>query len=88
MPLQPILRLEELTMLGSFSAWLRRSRAPEIRPEELGAALRSASPLVLIDMRSAEAYAAGHLPGAVRIAPEQLPIETRRLALPTPIVLY
>jgi phage shock protein E len=47
-------------------------QAPSISPAELQAQRESGSAPVVIDVRSVQEYAAGHIPGAVHIPHEQV----------------
>jgi rhodanese-related sulfurtransferase len=47
--------------------------APAISPSELATRMAANEPLVIIDVRSATAYAAGHVPGAINIPVNLLP---------------
>jgi predicted sulfurtransferase len=67
-------------VLSQLLSRLRRSRVPEITPAELQAALSSAQPPVLIDIRDAAQFAAGHLPGALLIPLDRLKEEAAWLS--------
>jgi rhodanese-related sulfurtransferase len=73
-------------------AWLlsrsQRRRANDISPSELETALQEARPLNIIDIRSAEAYAAAHLVGAVNIPMDRLLTEAPRLDPCVPTMVY
>ncbi len=49
---------------------------------------QGASEFVLLDVRDAEAYAAGHIPGAVSLPLAQLPERVATLATDKPYVTY
>ena len=49
-----------------------RSRLEAISRDELAAGLAGDSPPVVLDVRPAEEYAAGHIPGAVSVPPDEL----------------
>jgi rhodanese-related sulfurtransferase len=51
----------------------------EMAPEELVGRLGGESPLVLIDVRTPEEFAAGHIPGAVNIPYDVLPTRLHEL---------
>jgi rhodanese-related sulfurtransferase len=69
---------------------LTRFRSPvrEITAHELEDALRTETPPVLIDIRSAEQFAAGRLPGAVRIPLNCRGAEAAGLDPSAPTVVY
>lgn len=74
-------------MLGKLLARFRRP-VREIAAVELAAELGSANPPLLIDIRSAGQFAAGHLPGAVHIPLARLPAEAAGLNPSAPAVIY
>jgi phage shock protein E len=51
----------------------------DMAPEELVGRLGGESPVVLIDVRTPEEYAAGHIPGAVNIPYDMLPTRLHEL---------
>jgi rhodanese-related sulfurtransferase len=71
--------------------WLWRvdgSRVPRIEPAELARELESGRRTVLLDIRSADDYAAGHLPGALSLPLERLTAEAASLDRSAPTVVY
>ena len=54
---------------------------PELTPRELAARLTSDNPPVVLDVRSDDEWAAGHIPGAIHIPHDQ--IQARRDEVPT-----
>jgi hypothetical protein len=56
--------------------------------ERVKAQLDAGSPPVLVDVRSAEEYRAGHLPSARSIPLEMLPKRIAEIPRDTPVVLY
>ena len=59
----------------------------EISPEQLKARLDNSDELVLIDLRQAWEYHAGHIPGATHIFLQQIPMRTADLPKDKDIVL-
>jgi phage shock protein E len=59
-----------------------------ITAAELMAAINSSRPPVLIDIRSPEQYAAGHLPGAINVPRERLADAAPMPELERPVVVY
>jgi rhodanese-related sulfurtransferase len=58
--------------------WLPFGNVPEVRPTDLAGEIDGATPPLLLDVRSAGEFAAGHLPGAVNV-----PVTGLARALPT-----
>jgi rhodanese-related sulfurtransferase len=73
-----------------FAQLLTRFRDPlrEISASELDNALRAEQSPILIDIRSADQFATGHLPGAVHIPLNRLAAEAGRLSRSAPTVVY
>jgi rhodanese-related sulfurtransferase len=82
------LRPEVAGMVGRFLCWLVGARAPEVAPAELQATLAAGEARVLVDVRGAEQFAAGHLPGAVHIPWERFGADAGRLDPSAPTVVY
>lgn len=59
-----------------------------IQPGELLQELNSSQPPVVIDVRGAEAYRAGHLPGALHIPGDDLVQRLPEIPPDRPIVTY
>jgi rhodanese-related sulfurtransferase len=59
-----------------------------IEPRALREMLLAGRPLTLIDVRGAEAYAAGHLPGALHIPADDLPRRLGEVPRDRPVVAY
>ncbi len=62
--------------------------APSITPSELSARRASGTAPVAIDVRSAEEYAAGHIPGALNIPFDQVAERISEVAAPHGVALY
>lgn len=56
--------------------------------EELKRQLSGPNPPLVIDVRNAEKYAAGHIPGALHIPREQLAAKIKIVPKSRPIVTY
>lgn len=65
----------------------QRQRFPTITPAELRAGIARGD-VLLLDVRPAEEFAAGHLPGAISIPLEQLPMRLSELPAAALIVTY
>ncbi|HSK10426.1 MAG TPA: rhodanese-like domain-containing protein [Vicinamibacterales bacterium] len=73
---------------ASVDARARQSTSIRISYEELKK-LRAANEVVVVDVRSPQSYAAGHIPGALSVPLENLQSHVPRLrALDKPIVTY
>jgi rhodanese-related sulfurtransferase len=59
-----------------------------ISVQELQKQLASQNPPLVIDVRDAEKYAAGHIPGALHIPREQLAAKLKVIPKSRPIVTY
>ncbi len=59
-----------------------------VTPAALRAELSSENPPTLIDVRSPDAYAAGHIPGAINIPGDQLPARVAEIPRDRPVVVY
>jgi phage shock protein E len=67
----------------------RRGRAwHEVGASGLRTALASPSPPTLLDIRSPEQYAEGHLPGALNVRLDRLAEAVRHLERDRPVVIY
>jgi rhodanese-related sulfurtransferase len=84
-------------MLIAISAWIGcgRSTAPQPAPEseelsaiELKQALESEKPPLLVDVRTPEEFAAGHIPGAVNIPVTEMEARANELPEDQRVVLY
>jgi phage shock protein E len=64
------------------------AEAPSIAPTELSARRASGDAPVVIDVRSAEEYAAGHIPGAVNIPYDQVAERISEVDAPHGVALY
>ena len=62
--------------------------APIIEPADLQARLESDTAPTVIDVRSAEEYAAGHIPGALNIPFDQVAERISTVAAPHGVALY
>ena len=59
-----------------------------ISPQALAAHLNNGSGLLIIDVRSREAYAAGHIPGAINIPAERLAKRLDEIRRDRTVVVY
>ncbi len=62
--------------------------APSIAPSELSARRASGTAPVVIDVRTPEEYAAGHIPGALNIPFDQVADRISEVDAPNGVVLY
>jgi rhodanese-related sulfurtransferase len=65
-----------------------RKLAFEIGPIGLERALQNNEPVQVVDLRVADLYAKGHVPGALNISLEQLEADTSNLSKDKTIVVY
>lgn len=62
---------------------------PLIRPEEYTATYRDAkTPHTLLDVRTADEFRGGHIPGAVNISLQELQQKVKRIPQNKPVVIY
>jgi rhodanese-related sulfurtransferase len=61
-----------LVALGAAVVWAADGEAPSISPRELEARLARGGELLVLDVRTPEEYAAGHVPGAINVPHEQV----------------
>ena len=62
---------------------------PLIRPDEYTARYVTAkTPHTLLDVRTAEEFSGGHIPGAVNISLPDLPQKLKRVSSKKPVILY
>ena len=59
-----------------------------ISPDELRAALAGPNPPMVIDVRGAEAFRAGHIAGAVHIPADEIERSLDRIPRDRPVVTY
>ncbi len=64
------------------------TEAPSISPVELQARRESEAAPVVIDVRSAEEYASGHIPGAVNVPFDQVAQRISEIDAPHGVALY
>jgi rhodanese-related sulfurtransferase len=64
------------------------SEAPSITPTELSARRASGTAPVVIDVRTPEEYAAGHIPGALNIPFDQVAERISEVPAPLGVALY
>jgi len=64
------------------------SQAPSIAPSELSARRASGTAPVVIDVRTAEEYATGHIPGALNIPFDQVAKRISEVDAPNGVALY
>lgn len=62
--------------------------APSIEPSELNARRSSETAPVVIDVRSSEEYATGHIPGAINIPYDQVAERISSIEAPHGVALY
>jgi rhodanese-related sulfurtransferase len=74
-----------LFLAASASA---QSEAPSIAASELNALRESGNAPVVIDVRSAEEYASGHIPGAVNIPYDHVAERISEIDAPHGVALY
>ena len=60
----------------------------EITPDALEKARESTAPPLIVDVRSAADYAAGHIPGAENLPAEEIERSPEQIPKDRPIVVY
>lgn len=63
---------------------------PDVQPDELLGRLAERDPPLILDVRSAAEFAAGHVPGAINIPFYAVPFRARELGprMDVPIIVY
>lgn len=77
-----------LVATGAFASEPEDADAPSISALELHEKKASGSALLVIDVRTAQEYAAGHIPGAVNIPFDQVARRISEVDAPHGVVLY
>ena len=80
-----MLRLVLFSLLLLISACANK---PAMQPAELAAAIESGSAPLILDVRTPEEFAAGHVPGAVLIPHDQIETRIAELGAPRAVVVY
>lgn len=73
---------------ASFAEEAAAPQAPSIAPEELEAKRGAGAAPVVIDVRTADEYAAGHVPGAVNIPYDEVAKRISEVDAPHGVALY
>ena len=84
----PHARQTDLIDYEAFCGSRVRPAVPEISPEELSRALASRHPPLLVDVRTPAERAISALPGAIAIAPTDLPRQAKRLGRASDVVVF
>ena len=71
-----------------LAAYFRAKLAAELGPHNVKRLLDRGEPVVVVDVRSADGYQAGHIPGARSLPFEQLPERSRELPRDQEIITY
>ena len=77
-----------LVALGAAVVWAADGEAPAISPRELEARLGQGGGLIVLDVRTPEEYAAGHVPGARNVPHDQVAQRAAELAGAGPVAVY
>ncbi len=77
-----------LVATGAFAEDPESTKAPSISAAELHARRESGAAPVVIDVRTPEEYASGHIPGAVNIPFDQVAQRIAEIAAPHGVALY
>lgn len=86
---RPLLIALALVLLGPAVAPADAPpQAPSITPAELAARRTAGDAPLVIDVRSAQEYAAGHIPGAVNIAFDEVATRIEEVDAPNGVALY
>jgi len=62
--------------------------SPPVAPAELQARIAGEAPPLVLDVRTADEYAAGHVPGAVLIPHDELAARIGELGAPREVIVY
>lgn len=76
------------TLLLATSSAIAEPEAPGISPAELSARRAAGTAPVVIDVRSAEEFALGHVPGALNIPHDQVAARIAEVDAPHGVALY
>jgi rhodanese-related sulfurtransferase len=68
--------------------WKTKGQTEIITGEELAGAIEAGTAPVIVDVRSAKEYQAGHLPGAIHIPLDELTSRAAELNAEAPTVFY
>jgi len=74
-----LIALAMLLLLGACGPDLDESAGNPIAAVELADRMQAGSPPLVLDVRTPDEYASGHIPGAANIPHEQLPMRLREL---------
>ena len=77
-----------IAALSAAVVWAADDLAPSISPQELEARVAKGDAPLLVDVRSAEEYAAGHIPGAIHIPYEQVASRASELSGKGEVAMY
>jgi rhodanese-related sulfurtransferase len=89
LPSVPVMTLDWSTDPADAAAHFARRLAVETDVSDVAAALDSGSPgFVLLDSRGAEAWAQGHVPGAMHLPGREVAARTGELDRAVPVVTY
>jgi NADPH-dependent 2,4-dienoyl-CoA reductase/sulfur reductase-like enzyme/rhodanese-related sulfurtransferase len=79
---------DPVNMAGFVAAGLLRGDHPQIDWESAAAALAAPEPPLLLDVRTASEYAAGHIPGALHVPVDDLRQRLDELPRGRPVIAY
>jgi phage shock protein E len=77
-----------LCLVAAVAALAQSSEAPSITPQDLHQRRQAGKAPLAIDVRTAEEFAAGHIPGAVHIPYEQVAERIGDVDAPDGVALY
>ncbi|MEO6172642.1 MAG: rhodanese-like domain-containing protein [Arenimonas sp.] len=80
-----MLRLVLLSLILITSGCTNKSA---MQPAELAESIKSNTAPLILDVRTPEEYAAGHVPGAILIPHDQVESRIAELGEPRPVVVY
>jgi len=80
--------LGAIVAAGAFAENPGSTKAPSISPAALHARQESGAAPVVIDVRSPEEYASGHIPGAVNVPYDQVAQRIAEIDAPNGVALY
>jgi rhodanese-related sulfurtransferase len=77
-----------LAALAAAVVWAAEAEAPSISPRELEARLAQGDDLLVLDVRTPQEYASGHVPGAINVPHDEVAARAAELAGTRPVAVY
>ena len=77
-----------IAALAAAVVWAADDQAPSITPQELEARLAAGGAPLVVDVRTPEEYATGHVPGAINVPVDEVAKRAAELTGRGPLALY